>query len=112
VQLGRLGHVVRPQGRGQHLGNHASTYVQQCQPMRRGKTTSRLLLARLSEVGLELVRIGHRETRTIGVEHTVSEPTPGVERILLQLLHAAPQQQAERFQFETHPRSAISGRRE
>lgn len=43
------------------------------------------------------------------MKNTMSEPTPGLERFLLQLFYAAMQQRTEHFEFDPHPCLAIGG---
>jgi hypothetical protein len=74
VQLSRMGHVVRPQRRDDHVVQEARLRVEKGQDVRDRETAAGFLPAGLAEVGLEFGRIGHGEPGTVDQCDTMTMP--------------------------------------
>src|SRR5271157_1795382 len=74
MELHSLGHVVSAQWGGQKFPEQPCADVKKHHQMGHGKTATGTLVARLTEVLLQLGGIGHGATRTVHDEGPMTEP--------------------------------------
>ncbi|MCG3132671.1 MAG: hypothetical protein FLDDKLPJ_03537 [Phycisphaerae bacterium] len=74
VQIGRVLHVMRAQGRQDHIMQEAGLGVEQREQVGDGKSAAGLLPAGLSEVRLMLGSVGHGESRAVEQREAMAVP--------------------------------------
>ena len=92
-----VGHVVRPQGRGDQVQDQTALRIEGRQQMGDGKTAALLLPARLAEAGLQGGGVGHRAARAVDQDRAMAMPEARTSILLRQRADDAEDQRRDQL---------------